>query len=76
MSEGEFKKRLNRVHTEYTSDPPYKYYQGVHTTKEIENMLEEAKKEFPDVIEPFPTVQGALLYAKRVKEWRQRWFGK
>jgi len=39
-------------------------------------VIQEAKKEFPEVIEPAPTFDGCYKYAKRVAKWRERWFGK
>ena len=74
MKEGEFKKRIDAVKWHHDFDMGGEGYSI--TEEDLTEMLEEAKKEFPDVIEPFPTVQGALLYGKRVKEWREGWFGK
>ena len=64
MSEGEFKKRLNRKYTNYTTEPPYQYYRGVHTTKAIETMIDEAKQDL------FDCFRRGLIHTGLVK-----WFG-
>jgi len=41
----------------------------------ILNWIGEARKEFPEVIEPKPSFAGCMEYARRIKKWRTKWFG-
>ena len=41
---------------------------------EIKKVLDEALADWPDVICEKPTLKMAMIYAFRVKEWREKWF--
>ena len=41
----------------------------------ILDIIDEARKEFPNVIQLHPTFAGCMEYARQVKEWRIKWFG-
>ena len=92
MSDGEFKKRLNKKYTDHTTyDTPYDYYRGSHTTKWVEELLEEAKKEFPSINKEIlkmtqetndPTIEQIVETISHIidlafdrKKWFEKWFG-
>jgi len=72
MSEGELKKRIK-----WLAKEPEEFDHPKLSLSEINllNLIDKAKREFPDVIESIPTFAGCIKYSRKVKEWREKWFG-
>jgi len=82
---GEFEKRLNRLYTNYMADPPYQYYKGIFTPEDVEQMVDEARKEFPTeesiqgTYEPseYELISGSSddVLLDAINKWFEKWFG-